>query len=162
MTGNHDYARAAVGLSVLSLLVASFVAMTLLGRFWGGVFCVSQQVHGANIEHGLVVAFLGGLVWSLAILCVRRWRRQLAVVLLLEAATLGVAIAFVELDSATYQAHRDCGLLSSEITDFDEHVEYLYALWGLPLGFLVWAAVTPWVKPRLARRAFPSLSRVDV
>ena len=154
MTADQKQPRAPVALSVLSMLFASAVAIGT-GLYYQGVdiFCMSEQFRGANIENGGVVALLSGLVGSVLILCVRKRRRLLAAVLLLGAATLSVTIAFVALDSASYVARRDCGMFSSQITTFNDHVEYLYVLWGMPLGFLLWAAVMPWMKPRLRAHA---------
>ena len=138
---DHQRPRPPVGRSVLSLLFASSVALVTYFHFSGGLFCTSEQVRGANIDHAFGVALVGGLAASVLILFVRKRRRLLATVLLLGAATLGVAIAFVALDSATYVAERSCGILETTDTTFNDRVYYLYGLWGAPLGFLLWAAL---------------------
>jgi hypothetical protein len=146
-----------VGLSVLSMLFASVVAVaTFLSLSSpGGIACgVDKLVRGANINHGLGIVALGGLADSALIVCVRRWRRLLAAALLLGAATLGIAIAFVAVDSATQIDTESCASLLGVTpeTRAVHHVYELYALWGLPLGLLLLAAGAPWVPLRLRLR----------
>jgi hypothetical protein len=130
-----------VGLSALSLLFASVVAIVTFFHFDGGLFCNSMRSRGDNIVHACAVAVLAGPVGSLLLLFARKRRRVLAVVLLLGASTLGVAIVLISLDRATYVAHQSCGFMTDESEKtFNDRVYYLYFLWGAPLCFLLWAA----------------------
>jgi hypothetical protein len=126
---------------VLGLLFASVVAAVTYLHFSGGLFCSSARDNGANIDHALGVAFVAGMAGSVLVLCVRNRRRLLAAVLPLGAVALGVAIALVSWDSATYTAHRSCGLLTGTETDFNDRVYYLYVLWGAPLLLLLRSTV---------------------
>jgi Zn-dependent protease with chaperone function len=127
--------------SMLALLLAALVAAVTHLHFSGGLFCSSEHVRGANIDHAFSVAFIAGLTGSVLVLCVRKRLRLLAAVLMLAAMALGVAIALVAWDSATYTAQRSCGLLTSTETAINERVYYLYALWGVPLALLLRSAV---------------------
>ena len=83
------------------MLFASLVAV--LWRF-GLDFMVLETMKrfgGANIDHAFPVALLGGLVGSVGIVALRKWRPLLTSSLLLAAATLSVALALVERDRAT-------------------------------------------------------------
>jgi glucan phosphoethanolaminetransferase (alkaline phosphatase superfamily) len=135
------HTRAPIGQSALSLLFAALVGAVTYFHFSGGLFCSSEQVHGANIVHALGVAFVAGLGGSVLVLCVRNRRRLLAAVLVLGSVALGVAITLVALDSATYTAHRNCGLFTDTETALYERVYYLYVLWGVPLALLLRSTV---------------------
>jgi glucan phosphoethanolaminetransferase (alkaline phosphatase superfamily) len=135
------HTRAPVGQSALSLLFATLVAAVTYLHFSGGLFCTSEEVHGANIAHSLGVAFVAGLGGSVLVLCVRNRRRLLAAVLVLGSVAIGVAIALVALDSATYTAQRSCGLFTDTETALHERVYYLYVLWGVPLALLLRSTV---------------------
>jgi hypothetical protein len=145
-------ARAPVGRSILSLLFASSVAAGVAIHFSdGGLFCSLELAQGANIRHAFAVAFLGGLAGSVLVPCVRGRPHLLAAALLFGAAVLGVAIALVALDSALYVGRRSCGFLDAQTTTYNDRLYYLYALWGIPAGFLVWAAWRVLARaPRLA------------
>jgi hypothetical protein len=139
------------------MLFGSLVGAVTYVHYSGGLFCSSEQVHGANIDHAFGVAFLGGLAGAVLILFARMRRRLLGAVLLLGAAALAVAVALVASDSATYTAQRSCGFMTSTETTFNDRVNYLYVLWGAPLGFLLWAALQGLVPERKpADRASPS------
>jgi hypothetical protein len=145
-TGGMKHGRAAVGLSVASMLFACGVALAsaLAVSFQTNpsLLCSSQRLHGANIAHALGFIGFAGVGVTVVILCVRRRQRPLAFVLLLGAATLSVAIALVALDSATYQANVTCvTLLGEENGTLVAHVGYLYGLWGAPLALLLCAAI---------------------
>jgi hypothetical protein len=124
-----------------SLLFATLVAAGAYFHFSGGLFCSSEQVHGANIVHALGVAFVAGLGGSVLVLCARNRRHLLAAVLVLGSVALGAAIALVALDTATYAAHRSCGLFTDTETAVHERVYYLYVLWGVPLALLLRSTV---------------------
>lgn len=135
------HVRIPVAQNALGLLFASVVAAVTYLHFSGGLFCSSAQDHGANIDHALGVAFVAGTAGSVLVLCVRNRRRLLAAVLVLGAVSLGIAIALVSWDSATYTAHRSCGLFTGTETDFNDRVYYLYVLWGMPLALLLRSTV---------------------
>jgi hypothetical protein len=101
----------------------------------GGVVCsVDRVVRGANIGHALTVAVLGGLLVSTLIPLVRRSPSALAAVLLLGVLSLGVALAFVHADAASWQAIQGCvSFFGATETPVTNHLYYLYILWGLPL-----------------------------
>jgi hypothetical protein len=140
-------------LSVLSLLLASAVAVGVWVHLQGGdIFCSSDISHGANIRSALNIAMPAGPVAAMLVRLTRKRQRLLAVVFLLGAATLCVAVAYVAADSARYVALRSCGLIETTDTRLDDHLEYLYAVWLLPTGFLLWAAVVSW----LGRGGVPS------
>jgi hypothetical protein len=136
-----------VSLGVLSMVFASGVAA--IGEVdvsFLSFLCTGQRLQGANINDALALAFFGGLAGA-AILIVLSlmsrvlaglWRPLIAAVLLLEAATLGLAIAFVALDSATYvERGRVCG---SSTGTSKAHFGYLYALWAVSLAIVLFAA----------------------
>jgi hypothetical protein len=82
------------------------------------------------------------------ILLTRRWQRLLIAVVLLAAAALAVAIALVAIDGAMYVGERSCGLMvETSEAKFHDRVAYFYALWGLPLVALLWAAAVLWARP---------------
>jgi hypothetical protein len=115
------------------------------------LFCSGKPPRGANIDHALELAFLAGLAGPVAIAVIRRvseafsprlWRPLLAVVLLLEAAILGLAIAFVALDSATYVEKGGCFAMigpPEKGTVETAHFGYLYILWSVPIALLLLA-----------------------
>ena len=134
---------------MLSVLFACGVAIYGFFREVGGsLFCEGQPLRGGNIGHALALAFFGGLATLVVIggvrlvsevLWPRFWRPLLAGVLLLYAATLGLAIAFVALDSAKWnQQNGACGLgfgadRGTSTADFG----YLYILWAVPLALIL-------------------------
>jgi hypothetical protein len=104
-------------------------AIDVLGE---SLFCV-RAAPGANFEHALKVAVLGGPPVSILIFLVRKRRALLAATLLLGAAMLGTAVALVALDKATYTCVHD--FFGDSPTS--DHAGYLYVLWGLPLAALL-------------------------
>jgi hypothetical protein len=169
LNGEHREARKAVDVRALQHLThpAALGAFSLLlfasgaavwaesvtldwpGLLAGLSSCVLAS--GANIDHALLLAFVGGLAGSLLTVIVNRWRRLLAVCLLLDAAMLSVAVALVALDAATYRQTHCTGLFSSVPTPGETaHVTYLYALWGLGIALLLVQAVRvlrqPWTR----------------
>jgi hypothetical protein len=150
-TADQEEPRVPIGLSLLSMLLASSVAIgTWLHLFpLFDFFCSTDFVHVENIRHGLNWALLGCVGGAVLVAFVRKRRRLLAATLLLVAATLIVAIAFVALDSATYQGSHSCGITGTpDVTPIRGHVYYLYVLWGMSVAVLLWAAAVPWIKPR--------------
>jgi hypothetical protein len=139
-----------IPVSVASVLFASAVALGTGGHYWGTdlIFCDRATRSGVNINHAFALTLCAGPVASVLILLTRKLRRLLTVVLVLAATALVVAIALVAVDGAMYVAERTCGFMTvSSVARFHDHVEFLYGLWGLPLGFLVWAVVALWVRP---------------
>jgi hypothetical protein len=140
-----------VPLSVLTMLYASVVAVYGWSRTSLGLsfFCSGHPLRGANILHGIALAFFAGLVgpaliWVLiAIVEVpflrpRRWRPSVVAVCLIETAALGSAIGFVALDSATYvQQNSACGMFSPATGAVSGHVGELYYLWGIAVAALL-------------------------
>jgi hypothetical protein len=126
-------------LGVLSMLLASGVALSQL-LLLAFEFCTGGRIRGANVETGLAVAFFGGLAGAVVIVLARFSGYLLAVALFLGAAVLVVALAFVAADSATYIQDKEyCGFFSTETGTYTFHFGYLYVLWGVPLGVLVFA-----------------------
>jgi hypothetical protein len=139
-SGNYEERPIRVAWSVLVLLFASLTALVTWLHYTGGIFCTSEVSRGRNIVHAFAVTLFAGPLGSLLLASVRKHRRLLAGALLLGAAALAVAIAFVALDSASYVATQDCGFMEDNITNFHDHLYYLYVLWGAPLGILLWEA----------------------
>jgi hypothetical protein len=76
----------------------------------------------------------------------------LIVALLLASAALALVIALVGIDGAMYVGERSCGFVyESNKAKFHDRVAYFYALWGLPLACLLWAAAVLWVRPPFER-----------
>jgi hypothetical protein len=127
-----------VPLSVLSLL---FAAAAAVGGFYQVVgltlFCTGQPLQGENIDHGLAIAFFGGLAGAVGVVILRRHRRPVVGALLLSAAALSLAIAFVGLDSATYvQQKTSCGFESGFGIETGR-LAYLYYAWGAALAVIL-------------------------
>lgn len=141
-----------VWIGLLSMLFASGVAIYgFFGTFGVNLFCTGHPVRGANIDHALALAFFGGLAAPVVTgalrlvsqkLSLRLWRPLLAAVLLLEAAALVLAIAFVALDSATYVESGGCfAMLGPPKTGAETaRFGYLYVLWAVPLALILIAA----------------------
>jgi hypothetical protein len=138
-------------IGVLSMLFASGVAIYGFFEEVGvSLFCTGRPPRGANIQHAFALAFFGGLVGPVVIAVTslaseawapRLWRPLLATVLLLWAAILELAIAFVALDSATLvQQQRACSLFGEGRGTSTAHFGYLYVLWAVPLGLILFAA----------------------
>jgi hypothetical protein len=124
-------------LSVLSLVFAAVVsALTLFAFTFGqGFLCTAKdvQTRGAAVEAAVTLVLVGGLLEAVFVLFLHRRRTALLGTLLLAMGTLGLAMALVAFDSATWSwidTHGDCGRET-------QHVEYLYALWGAALGVLL-------------------------
>jgi hypothetical protein len=134
--------RRPVLLSALSMILASAVAIAGFYEVLGlSLFCTEHERRGANIVAALVVALTGSVAGLVLLLLVRKWRHFLAVVLLLVAATLGVAIGLVALDSATFiQKNGSCGLGlfgPPETGTSTGHFWYLYLFWGVAIAVLL-------------------------
>jgi hypothetical protein len=132
------------------MLFASGVAVYgFFGEVGVSLFCTGRPLRGANIQHAFALAFFGGLAAPVAIgvvrlasemLWPRLWRPLLGAVMLLGAATLGLAIAFVALDSATWvQQQRACSLFGEGRGTSTAHFGYLYVFWAVPLGLILLA-----------------------
>lgn len=128
-----------IPLSVIVLLYASVVAI------WGfsqtalnlSLFCSGEPLRGANIGHGEAVALFAGIGCALLLPFVRSHRRLVVGVLLLAVAALGLAIAFVALDSATYvQQNSTCGFSGGTGTETG-HVTRIYYAWGFAIALLL-------------------------
>ena len=127
-----------IPLSVIVLLYGSVVAS------WGveqvlnlSLFCSGQPVRGANIVHGIAVAFFAGIGGAVLLAIVRGHPRLVVVVLVLAIAALSLAGAFVALDSATYvQQNSACGFSSGTGTSTG-HITGLYFGWGFAIALLV-------------------------
>jgi NO-binding membrane sensor protein with MHYT domain len=129
-----------IPLSVLSMLYGSAVAIygwneTALNL---SLFCSGEPLRGANIGHGIAVAFFAGLAGAVVVAVVSNRQRLVAGVLLVGMAALGLAIAFVALDSATYvQQNRTCGMFSPATGTVSGHVANLYYAWSFAIALLV-------------------------
>jgi hypothetical protein len=99
------------------------------------VFC-QTTTSGANIDHALLLVFVGGIGGFLLTLIVSGWRRLLVASLLLDAAMVSVAVALVALDSATYRT-RCTGFFSSATSRESAHVTHLYFVWGAAIIVLL-------------------------
>jgi hypothetical protein len=127
--------------STCALVFAAVVASVVFTNLHGGLlFCTTDRSHGANVDRALGVAFWAGIGAVLVIPCVHKHRRALAIALLSGAGALGAAMVFVALDSATYVATNSCGLFDETETTVNEHLYYLFFLWGAPFGVLWWFA----------------------
>jgi hypothetical protein len=122
------------------MLYATFAAIVVWSEV---VFTLDKRTavfSGANIEYAIAEVFVAGLLGLLLIGFLRRSRRALASLLLLEAAVLAVALILVALDGATYKARYTCDFLcfggEKPYTE-TYHVWYLYFHWGLPLVLLL-------------------------
>ena len=131
---------------VFTAIVAGVVYMNLKS---GLLFCTSERFHGANVEHGLGIAFYGSIAAAVAIPFVRRRRRALAVVLVVGAAVLGVAMVYVALDRASYVGTNSCGFMETTDTHVNDRLYYLFVLWGFPFALLCWFAVRAFRPGRL-------------
>jgi MFS-type transporter involved in bile tolerance (Atg22 family) len=128
-----------IPLSAIALLYASVVAI------WGfsqtavnvSLFCSGEPARGANIGHGEAIALFAGIGGAILLAFVRNHRRLAVGVLLLALAALGLAIAFVAFDSATYvQQNSTCGFSSGSGT-VTAHVSGIYYAWGFAIALLV-------------------------
>jgi hypothetical protein len=102
----------------------------------------------------LIVVFIGDFGGTVLLFLVRTKHRLLAATLLLVSASFGLAIAFVALDSATYVGKYGCGFFGCDNSPPEGtrgHVYYLYVLWGMAVGFLLWAALLNLVRTRRPR-----------
>jgi hypothetical protein len=137
--------RYPVSIGVLGALVAIGVA---IGGFIErvGLFCQGKAVSGANIDHGLAIALFAGLAVPVALgtavlLKEGYWRPLVrAVVLVLGAASLALAVAFVALDSATYvEKNANCSLIFGppEKGTSTAHLGNLYVLLAVPLALML-------------------------
>jgi len=149
-------------LGVLSMLFVSGVAVyVLMGPYVDlTLFCSGGVIRGANVSDALSLVFLGGLVGA-GVIGVAAFvsRYFLVAVLFLGAAMLGTAVALVAVDSATFtQDDRFCGIFGSGTGTSTARFDYLYGLWGVPLGVLVLAAA--WALRRALR--FRSNAAYDV
>jgi hypothetical protein len=122
------------------LLVSGVALFGFVVVFGETLFCTGGLIRGANIETALGVAFFGGLGGTVVIALARFSGYLLAVALFLGAAVLVPALALVAADSATFIQDRGwCGFGGETGTSTD-HFGYLYVLWGVPLGVLLFAA----------------------
>ena len=127
--------------SVVCLLFSSAVSVGTFAHLGElELFCSVERAEGENVNYGLGVALVGGLIGPLLILFTRDTPCVLARVLFLGAATLGVALVLVAIDSASFTATRSCGLIFPETSTVDERLDYLFILWGVPLVVLLWTA----------------------
>jgi hypothetical protein len=154
-TGSDQRGRPALW-SACALVFAALVAVVVYTNLKGGLlFCTSERTHGANIERALGLAFYGGTAAAVVLPFVRKRRRLLAAVLLLAAGTLGAAMVFVALDSARYVGTNSCGFLETTDTSVNDHLYYLFVLWGASFAVLGWFAVRV-LLPRRREPAQPS------
>jgi hypothetical protein len=151
-------------LGVLSMLFVGGVALfEYVSLGLATLFCTGGVIRGANIETAVGVAFFGGLAGAVVIAVAARFSGYLlAVALFLGAAVLVAALALVAADSATYiQDNGYCGFFTDETGSSTYNFGYLYALWGVPLVVLVFAAGWALRNPRRLSSSKPRL-RKDV
>ena len=130
------------------LFVSGVAAYASVSLALSTLFCRGGEIRGANLHTALAVAFLGGLVCALLIGIAAHFSDYvLAAALVLSAAGVGVALAFVAADSATHiQDNRACDLLAPlyplvphqhvRYSPDAVHFGYLYVLWGIAIGLL--------------------------
>jgi len=138
-----------VPVGVLILLYGSLVAIHGHGQIAShpSLLCADDRLRGANIGHGIAVAFFAGIACALLIAFVRDWPRLVAGVFILGMAAFGVAIAFVALDSATATYY--CGPSLRSFGTTTRHVYDLYYAWAPAIALLLVQAV------RLLRQGVP-------
>ncbi len=130
--------RGQLALSVLSIIFASVVGLSLLFASRSGFLCSTiARPTGANIATAGTIVLLSGIVAIIAIVAVRNRPRLLSTVLLGEAVTLGTAIGFIARDSATATLTEDCGFFSSDVSTSTSHVKYGYGLLALAIVVLL-------------------------
>jgi hypothetical protein len=115
------------------MLAASMVAFVAWAHLVDvALFCSTKS--GTNVERALAVAIVGGVAGSIGIALAHKRPPVLAAAFLAGAATLGVAIALVAIDSATYRS------TCYEGREESAHFGYLYVFWGVPLVVLLLGA----------------------
>jgi hypothetical protein len=148
--------------SACSVVFAAVVASVVFVNLHGGLlFCTTERSHGANVDRALGIAFWAGIGALLVIPCVHTHRRVLAVVLLCGAAALGAAMVFLAVDSATFVATNSCGLIDETETTVNEHLYYLFVLWGAPFGVLCWFARGLWANHNAAPAPRPAYAQAN-
>jgi hypothetical protein len=101
-----------------------------------------HAAHGANVHRAIDLVFAAGLM-ALVIPLASVSRRLLLCALLLEVTVLGVALALVADDSATYVGNHCPPFMpeffpgSFQVETIRAGVGYLYVLWGAALAVLV-------------------------
>jgi hypothetical protein len=152
------FAPAALGIVTLLFVAASAFYTFLTTGFTIG--CTGEPLRGANIDDATGVAFVGGIAG--AVLIGIAWRVSdylVAACSVLGAAVLGVAVALVAVDSATYvRDESTCtwgGLLPGGKGTSTEHVGYLYGVWGVPLVALLVGSMWALRRARLRRAGQP-------
>jgi hypothetical protein len=118
-----------VSLAVVGLLFAFLLALFTYPYldFEAAFECSGKTVRGSRLEAGLDLVAFGTPVAIVVILVVRKRRRLLVASVLAAAALIGIAIALVGLDAATYTV-RGCGTADAS---------FLYFFWGATILFLV-------------------------
>jgi hypothetical protein len=141
-------------LAALSMFFASLVAIDM---FWMLDFTLDAKTRlwGANIDHAILIAALGGFLGLLVIPFVRKQPRLLAALTSLEGATLSAAVVLVGLDGATYKARISCAFMCfSDWRPYTSthHLWHLYLLWGIPAVVLFLQALRVLLEQRRPAR----------
>lgn len=127
-----------LGLSVLSMVLASLVGISLLIAANGDLLCSRVRlISGANVEAAGGIALLCGIFGICASVAARNRGRLLSSVLVVEAAMLSAAIGFVARDSGTVRLTQDCGLFGSDVSTATKHVDVGYVFLGLAIVVLL-------------------------
>jgi hypothetical protein len=133
------------GVGVLSMLLAGGAAAgSYLSITGPELFDWCHATRGASIPTAITVAFLGSLAVSLVVVLVRKRRRLLVAALLAGGAALGVALALVARDSATYRSTQCPAFLGPNTSVERGQVWYLYVFWGTALAMLLVQASRAW------------------
>jgi hypothetical protein len=127
-----------LGLSVLGMVLASLVGISLLVAANGDFLCSRVRlISGANVETAGGIALLCGVFGIGASVAARNRAKLLSSVLVVEAATLSAAIGFVARDSGTVRLTQNCGLFESDISTATRHVDVAYVFLGLTIVVLL-------------------------
>ena len=131
-----------------TLLAMSFpAAVSLFGVLdENSLFCTGPTLRGANIDHALTLAAMSALLLGILVVLVviasvswSRWHALIAGACVLEAAAVGLAIAFLALDSATYVSS-GCSFFGGPSRSVG-HLGTLYYAWGFCIAALLYQAV---------------------
>jgi hypothetical protein len=149
----------------LSLLGASAAALVAYVHIALGLSltCSGNPAQGANLVHGIAIAFFGGILASILLVLVRTSEKTVLVGVTLTACLLAGALIFVALDSATYlQLDRQC-------TDFGfgpfpnstGRFGYLYPTWGAVVAVMLTEAAYIAIRLGYLRTRRPRARGVD-
>jgi hypothetical protein len=133
-----DRPRAQLSSSLIAMLAATGVAVAaLVETRFGGIFChVDARLAGANIQRGLDVVIVAGLVGAGAAILVRNRPRLRVLNLLFVVAALIAGIVLVAVDAAVSREITTCSFFGTSTSRQTHNVSYLYFIW-IPALFTV-------------------------